>query len=106
MDQDNKPLLKAAVISDIQGYAEEYDWGMHNTELAFQLLAPKKPDVILMGGDLTDGIRKDAFAYYRKLVGKYFGAEIPVSAACAGNHDYHCAGKKDKNWSESLYRQW
>ena len=105
MDQDKKPLLKAVVISDIQGYAEEYDWGMHNTELAFQLLAPKKPDVILMGGDLTDGIRKDAFAYYQKLVQKHFGAKIPVSVACAGNHDYHCAGKKDRTWPESLYRQ-
>ena len=41
--RDNKPLLKAVVISYVHGYAEEYDWGMHNTELAFQLLAPKNP---------------------------------------------------------------
>ena len=88
------PNLKVAVISDIQGYAREYDWGMHNTELAFRLLAPKKPDVLVMAGDLTDGWRKDAFAYYQELVKKYFAGKIPVSVACAGNHDYlsldHC----------------
>ena len=102
------PVLKVAIISDIQGYAREYDWGMHNTELAFRILAPKKPDVLLMAGDLTDGWRKDAFAYYRKLVEQYFAGKIPVSVACAGNHDYlsldHCR-RGDKVWAEQLYRQ-
>lgn len=106
MNRDEEPLLKVGILSDIQGYAEEYDWGMHNTELAFQLLVPKQPDVLLMGGDLTDGCRKDAFAYYRKLVEKYFAGKIPVSVACAGNHDYlsdrPCGGR---NRDEALYRQ-
>ena len=36
-----------------------------------------------MDGDLTDGIRKGAFAYYRQLVQKYFGARIPISVTRA-----------------------
>jgi len=31
-----------AVISGIQGYAEEYDRGMHDTEPALKLPAPKR----------------------------------------------------------------
>ncbi|MBO4632671.1 MAG: metallophosphoesterase [Lentisphaeria bacterium] len=105
MTKDRNPLLKVAVISDIQGYAEEYDWGMHNTELAFKLLAPKQPDVLMMGGDLADGPRKDAFEYYQNLVHRYFAGKIPVSVACAGNHDYSSAEKHDAAWSEELYRR-
>ena len=103
---NEKPLLKVAIISDVQGYAEEYDWGMHNTELAFQILAPKQPDVLLMGGDLTDGRRKDAFAYYRKLVEKHFAGKIPVSVACAGNHDYLSElPHGDRGLDDVIYRQ-
>ena len=107
MEEREKPLLKVAIFSDIQGYAAEYDWGMHNTEMAFRLLAPMQPDVLMMGGDLADWERKDAFAYYRRLVETYFAGKVPVSVACAGNHDYGMPGipRGTRPWVDELYRK-
>ena len=88
MELDRKPLLRVAVVSDIQGYAAEYDWGMHNAEKAFRLLASKQPDVLILGGDIADGAMEDAFIYCRQLIDRCFTGKVPVPVACAGNHDY------------------
>ena len=82
----NTPL-KVAVISDSQAYPTLNDWGMNNLIKAFELLAPMKPDVLLMAGDLADGTNYETFQLYRQQLKKYFDP-IPVHVGCAGNHDY------------------
>ena len=89
MDSEkNKPLLKVGIAGDIQGYPAAYDWGMHNLEKAFRLLAPKKPDILVMDGDLSDCGDSSAFPYYQAMVERCFPDKRPVPAVCAGNHDY------------------
>ena len=79
--------LKVAVISDSQAYPTLSDWGMNNLNNALQFLAPMKPDLILMAGDLADGTDFETFKFYRELLEKYF-SPLPVHVGCAGNHDY------------------
>ena len=83
----NIPRLKVAVISDSQAYPTWNDWGMNNLDKAFQLLAPMKPDVLLMAGDLADHAIFETYGFYRELLEKYF-SPLPVHVGCAGNHDY------------------
>ena len=61
----SRPVLKVGIVGDIQGYPVEYDWGMHNLERAFAMLAPKQPDVLIMDGDLSDQGDPEAFYYFR-----------------------------------------
>lgn len=86
--EKNAPLLRVGITGDIQGYPFAYDWGMHNLEKAFRLLAPKKPDVLIMDGDLSDCGDSAAFPYYQAMVERFFPDKRPVPAVCAGNHDY------------------
>ena len=79
--------LKVAIISDSQAYPTLSDWGMNNLDKALKFIAPMKPDVLLMAGDLADGTNFDTFKLYRELLTKYF-APIPIHVGCAGNHDY------------------
>ena len=65
------PILKVAVISDVQGYDYPADWGMHNLERAFEVLAPMEPDVIINAGDLGDhGDDNSPTRYYMGLCRK------------------------------------
>ena len=45
-----QPLLRIAVMSDIQGYPYPEDAGMRNLERALDVLAPLKPDVVVNDG--------------------------------------------------------
>ena len=82
-----EPILKIAIVSDSQCYDVKDDWGMSNLEKALRLLSPKKPEIIIMPGDLADlGEYPGAFTLYKELCKKYFPYE-PVQIACAGNHD-------------------
>ena len=89
-------VLRVGIVSDVQGYSQKYDWGMHNLERAFALLAEKSPQVLINGGDLADNGQEDVYAYYKALVHKYFAPHIPIHAACAGNHDYSLGRCEDK----------
>lgn len=82
----NKPL-KVAIISDSQAYPTLSDWGMNNLIKAFKLLAPMKPDVLVMAGDLADGTNYDTFKLYGQQLKHYFDP-LPIHVGCAGNHDY------------------
>ena len=99
-----KPILKIGVVSDIQGYANSYDWGMINLEKAFKMLAPKRPDLILMVGDLADAADTDVFEMYMQMSDKYFGAGQPVHFSCAGNHDFWTAEPVGVRDSAGIYR--
>ena len=82
-----EPILKIAIVSDSQSYDVREDWGMSNMEKALKLLAPKKPEIIIMPGDLADlGEYPGAFTLYKELCKEYFPYE-PIQIACAGNHD-------------------
>ena len=100
-DSGDVPLLKVGILGDIQGYPAAYDWGMHNLEKAFRLLAPKKPDVLIMDGDLSDCGDSAAFPYYQAMVARCFPDKRPVPAVCAGNHDY---GRDNPSAHEDLCR--
>ena len=100
-DSGDVPLLKVGILGDIQGYPAAYDWGMHNLEKAFRLLAPKKPDVLIMDGDLSDCGDSAAFPYYQAMVERCFPDKRPVPAVCAGNHDY---GRDNPSAHEDLCR--
>ena len=102
MDEKN-PLLRVAVISDSQAYPTLHDWGMSNLEKAFQLLAPMKPDVLLMAGDLADHAILDVYDLYRERMETYF-SPIPVHVGCAGNHDYWVYAGEDRN-PEYIYSE-
>ena len=68
-----KPVLRVGIISDVQAYAYSQDWGMHNCEKAFRILADQKIDVLMNGGDIADGGDSVApLEYYQEMVKKYF----------------------------------
>lgn len=79
--------LRVAIVSDSQAYPSINDWGMSNLDKAFKLLAPKKPEVLLMAGDLADGTNYATFDFYKKLLDRHFPGGI-IHVGCAGNHDY------------------
>ena len=84
-----KPVLRVGIISDVQAYAYSQDWGMHNCEKAFRILADQKIDVLMNGGDIADGGDSVApLEYYQEMVKKYFTEKMPVQVSCAGNHDF------------------
>ncbi len=80
------PLLRVAVMSDIQGYPYPEDAGMRNLERALDVLAPLKPDVVVNDGDINDtGNDMDAVAYYKARCDARLGRLEHVS--CMGNHE-------------------
>ena len=99
-NSSGKPLLKVAIVSDIQGYDYPEDWGMHNLERAFEILAPFEPDVLLNAGDVGDhGDDDTAMRYYMGLCRRHFGERQPVQVTCLGNHDYwaHVPGRTQED---------
>ena len=51
VDRGARPILRVAVMSDIQGYPYPEDAGMRNLERALDVLAPLMPDVVVNDGD-------------------------------------------------------
>ena len=81
-----QPLLRIAVMSDIQGYPYPEDAGMRNLERALDVLAPLKPDVVVNDGDINDSGRDaDAVAWYKARCDARLG-RLP-HVACMGNHE-------------------
>ena len=81
-----KPLLKIAVMSDVQGYPFPEDAGMRNLERALDVLAPLKPDVVVTNGDINNsGNDMDAVRWYKARCDVRLG-KIP-HVSCAGNHE-------------------
>ena len=97
------PPLKVAVISDSQAYPTLNDWGMNNLEKAIKFLAPMKPDVLLMAGDLADHAIPETYALYRELMEKNFDP-MPLHVGCAGNHDYWTYPGEEKN-TQRIYSE-
>ena len=80
------PLLRIAVMSDVQGYPYPEDAGMRNLERALDVLAPLKPDLVVNDGDINDSGRDaDAVAWYKARCDARLGC-IP-HVACMGNHE-------------------
>jgi len=80
------PLLKIAVMSDIQGYPHPEDAGMRNVERALDVFEKLKPDLVLNDGDINDSGRDmDAVRYYKARCDARLG-KIP-HVCCAGNHE-------------------
>lgn len=83
---DGAPLLRIAVMSDIQGYPYPEDAGMRNLERALDVLAELKPDVVVNSGDINDsGMDMDAVRYYKERCDARLGP-IP-HVASLGNHE-------------------
>ena len=83
---DEHPLLRVAIMSDIQGYPYPEDAGMRNLERALDMLAQLKPDVVVNDGDINDSGRDaDAILYYKTRCDLRLG-RIP-HVACMGNHE-------------------
>lgn len=81
-----KPLLKIAVMSDLQGHAYAEDAGMRNLERALDIFAPLKPDVVVSAGDMNDtGKEADAVAWFKARCDARLG-KLP-HVACIGNHE-------------------
>lgn len=81
-----KPLLRVAIMSDIQGHPNPEDAGMRNLERALDIFAPLKPQVVVNDGDINDtGRDSHAVAYYKKRCDERLGALPHV--ACMGNHE-------------------
>ena len=80
------PVMRIAVMSDVQGYPYPEDAGMRNLERALDVLSPFKPDVVVNDGDINDNGRDaDAVAYYKARCDARLG-KIP-HIACMGNHE-------------------
>ena len=85
-----EPLLKVAVLSDIQHYDQPGDWGYGNLEKAFFMLQNRQIGVLVIAGDLVENANHPgAFKSYRALMKKYFKNNMPELVACAGNHDVY-----------------
>ena len=80
------PLMRIAVMSDIQGHPYAEDAGMRNFERALDVLAPFKPDIVVNNGDINDNGRDSRpAAIYKERCDARFG-KIP-HIACMGNHE-------------------
>ena len=91
-----KPLLKIAVMSDVQGYPFPEDAGMRNLERALDVLAPLKPDVVVTDGDINNsGNDMDAVRWYKARCDARLG-KIP-RVSCAGNHEIGFIHKDQKD---------
>ena len=80
------PLLRIAIMSDIQGQPYPEDAGMRNLERALDVLTPLKPVVVVNAGDINDsGCDADAVAWYKARCDARLG-RLP-HVACMGNHE-------------------
>ncbi|MBQ6916131.1 MAG: metallophosphoesterase [Kiritimatiellae bacterium] len=81
-----RPLLKVAIMSDVQGYPYPEDAGMRNLERALDVLSAFRPDVVVGAGDINDtGRNADAVAYYKARCDARLG--VVPHVACMGNHE-------------------
>lgn len=81
-----EPLLRIAVLADIQGYPYPEDAGMRNLERALDALAPLRPDAVACVGDICDtGNDVSAARYFRERCYARLGPVPHV--ACIGNHE-------------------
>ena len=95
------PILRVGIVSDSQGYGYKEDWGFHNLERAFEVLAKEGVDVLVNAGDIVDGPQEiEALAYVQGLERRHFGARKPVDVACLGNHELGFAAAKDRAFAE------
>ena len=91
-----KPLLKVAILSDMQHYDQSADWGYGNTVKAFDMLKKLVPDVLVIAGDLVEnGSHDNAFSSYRKLLRDTFGDRQVHLVIAAGNHDVYSIPTQD-----------
>ena len=98
--EGEKPLLRVAIMSDIQGHPYPEDAGMRNLERALDVLAPLKPDVVVNDGDINDsGNDMDAVAYYKARCDARLG-RIP-HVACMGNHEIGFITKENQSYRTS-----
>lgn len=80
------PLLKIAVMSDVQGMPYAEDAGMRNLERALDVFEKLKPDVVVNAGDINDsGNDVDAVRYYKARCDARLG-KLP-HVASLGNHE-------------------
>lgn len=97
---EKKPILKVGIVSDIQGYPYEADWGFYNLNKVLNVLANKRIDVLVNAGDIGDNANdSSAIDYYMKLVKNHFGNNPPIQVACLGNHDFeprNCKRSQDE----------
>jgi hypothetical protein len=90
------PLLRVAIMSDVQGHPYAEDTGMRNLERALDVLAPLKPEVVVNNGDINDtGRDSRAVAYYKARCDARLG-KIP-HIACMGNHELAFVPKELKD---------
>lgn len=81
-----EPVLKIAVMSDVQGMPSAEDAGMRNLERALDVFAKLRPDVVVNAGDINDsGNDVDAVRYYKARCDIRLG-KLP-HVACLGNHE-------------------
>lgn len=97
---NERPVLRVAIMSDIQGHPYPEDAGMRNLERALDVLAPLKPDVVVNDGDINDnGNDMDAVAYYKTRCDARLG-RIP-HVACMGNHEIGFIAKENRAYRTS-----
>ena len=90
------PVLKVAVMSDIQGYPHAEDAGMRNLERALDVFEPLEPDVVVNAGDINDsGNDVDAVRYYKARCDARLG-KLP-HVACLGNHEIGFVRKENRS---------
>ncbi|MBO7328392.1 MAG: metallophosphoesterase [Lentisphaeria bacterium] len=101
-----KPNLRIAVTSDAQAAASANHWGIVNTDKAFRFLAPFKPDVLIMPGDLAERFQPEVYDLYMASFLRNFKAKLPTQVACAGNHDFWSRKNEDADtiWNEFTTR--
>ena len=62
------PILRVGIVSDSQGYPDPHDWGFHNLERAFEVLAREGIDVLVNAGDIADTPDEiEGLAYVQEL---------------------------------------
>jgi len=101
-----RPVLRVGIVSDSQGYPYKEDWGFHNLERAFEVLAKKGIDVLVNAGDIVDGpeFTAEGLRYVQGLERKWFGECKPVDVACLGNHELGFAYKNDRAKADANIR--
>ena len=89
------------MTGDAQAAVSENHWGISNTEKAFRFLAPFKPDVLVMSGDLADRFFPEVYDLYMASYYRNFKGKLPVQVAVGGNHDFWIGkeGEFDKMWT-------
>ena len=89
------PILKIAVMSDVQGMPYAEDAGMRNLERALDVFEKLKPDVVVNAGDINDsGNDVDAVRYYKARCDARLG-KLP-HVACLGNHEIGFIRKENR----------